>query len=160
MVRRLRELALYLVDLGLDAPLHLVVALHTGSLAPLDKFDELKLETGDMVFEPGIGHGWVLPVSCHSARPVRQDRRMASATPSPTPNPNALRFSLDVTLSEPLSASSAADAGGSPLLSALFDIAGVASVFGTADFITVTRAAGADWNEIVPLVQQAVADHL
>lgn len=85
---------------------------------------------------------------------------MASATPSPTPNPNALRFSLDVRLPDTVSASSAADAAGNPFLEALFDIAGVASVFGTADFVTVTRAAGGDWDEIVPAVQAAVEQHL
>lgn len=85
---------------------------------------------------------------------------MASATPSPTPNPNALRFSLDVSLPGTVSASSAADAGGDPFLSALVAIDGVASVFGTSDFITVTRKPGGDWDEIVPAVQKAAADHL
>ncbi|HEX7167794.1 MAG TPA: NifU N-terminal domain-containing protein [Acidimicrobiales bacterium] len=85
---------------------------------------------------------------------------MATATPSPTPNPNALRFALDVTLPAPVSASSAADASSSPLLAALFEIDGVASVFGTADFITITRSPGGDWDEIVPAVQGAVAEHL
>ena len=85
---------------------------------------------------------------------------MATATPSPTPNPNALRFALDVSLPEPLSASSADEASANPLLAALFAIEGVASVFATSDFITVTRARGADWNSIVPGVQAAVAEHL
>ena len=85
---------------------------------------------------------------------------MATATPSPTPNPNALRFQLDVTLDAPINASSADEAASSPLLAALFEIDGIASVFATADFITVTRGRGADWNEIVPKVQEAVAQHL
>lgn len=85
---------------------------------------------------------------------------MATATPSATPNPNALRFGLDVTLDAPLSASSPDDAGGHPLLGALLAIDGVASVFATADFITVTRDRGADWETIVPEVQAAVAEHL
>ena len=85
---------------------------------------------------------------------------MASATPSSTPNPNALRFSLDVTLPDTVSASSPADAAGNPFLAAVLGIDGVASVFGTADFVTVTRAAGGDWDEIVPAVQAAAAEHL
>ena len=85
---------------------------------------------------------------------------MATAAPSPTPNPNALRFSLDVTLPGTVSASSAADAGDDPFISALVAIDGVASVFGTADFVTVTRRAGADWDDIVPAVQAAAAEHL
>jgi hypothetical protein len=85
---------------------------------------------------------------------------MATATPSPTPNPNALRFSLDVTLPGTVSASSGAEAGDDPFLAAVLSIDGVASVFGTADFVTVTRSAGSNWDEIVPAVQQAAADHL
>ena len=87
-------------------------------------------------------------------------RAMATATPSPTPNPNALRFALDVTLPDTLTASSAADAGGNPFLTAVLDIEGVASVFGTADFVTVNRVPGADWDAIVPAVQAAAAEHL
>lgn len=85
---------------------------------------------------------------------------MASATPSPTPNPNAMRFSLDVTLPGTVSASSAADAGDDAFLAALLAIDGVASVFGTADFVTVTRTPGTDWEELVPAVQEAAAAHL
>ena len=85
---------------------------------------------------------------------------MASATPAPTPNPNALRFSLDVTLPGTLSASSPEEAGDNPFLAAIVAIDGVASVFATADFVTVTRATGGDWHEIVPAVQEAAAAHL
>jgi hypothetical protein len=85
---------------------------------------------------------------------------MASATPSPTPNPNALRFSLDVTLPGTVSASSPADAEGNDFLAAVLAIDGVASVFGTADFVTVTRKPGGDWDVIVPEVQEAAASHL
>lgn len=85
---------------------------------------------------------------------------MASAAPSPTPNPNALRFSLDVTLPGTVTASSAADAGDDAFVGALVAIDGVASVFGTGDFITVTRKPGADWDDIIPAVQEAAASHL
>lgn len=85
---------------------------------------------------------------------------MASASPAPTPNPNALRFSLDVTLPGTVTASSAADAGDNAFVTALLAIDGVASVFGTGDFITVTRTAGSDWDAIIPAVQKAAATHL
>ena len=85
---------------------------------------------------------------------------MATATPSPTPNPNALRFALDVTLPDTLSASSAEEAAGNPFAAAIFEAPGVASIFGTADFVTVNRQPGADWDAIVSAVQQAAADHL
>ena len=85
---------------------------------------------------------------------------MANASPSPTPNPNALRFALDVKLSDTITASSPDEAASSPFLAAVLGIDGVVSVFGTADFVTVTRRPGADWDDIVPAVQAAAAEHL
>ena len=85
---------------------------------------------------------------------------MATATPAPTPNPNALRFALDIVLPDTITASSAVEAAGNPFLEAVLAIDGVASVFGTAGFVTINRASGGDWDAIVPAVQQAAADHL
>ena len=85
---------------------------------------------------------------------------MVTATPSPTPNPNALRFSLDVSLPETISHRKGEEAGAGPLAAAVLAVEGVASVFATADFVTVTRVPGANWGDIVPSVQQAIADHL
>ncbi len=85
---------------------------------------------------------------------------MATASPAETPNPNALRFSLDVTLPGTVSASSVGDTGDNPFLAAVLGIEGVASVFGTGTFVTVTRKPGADWDVIVPAVQEAAATHL
>jgi hypothetical protein len=87
-------------------------------------------------------------------------RRMATATPAATPNPNALRFSLDVKLPATVSASSPGEAGDDPFLAAILAIEGVASVFATADFVTVTRQAGVAWDDIVEAVQAAAAEHL
>ena len=44
--------------------------------------------------------------------------------------------------------------------SVLFGAGGVASVFGTADFITITRTDGADWADIESAVRAAAAEHL
>ena len=85
---------------------------------------------------------------------------MASAEPSPTPNPNAMKFTLDVTLPEMLDVRSAEAAAGNPLAEAVFAVPGVVMLFGTADFLTVSREEGADWDEIVPAVQAIVAEHL
>lgn len=85
---------------------------------------------------------------------------MATAQPSPSPNPNALRFQLDVSLPEPLSANSAAEASGNPFLEAVFAAPGVAAVFGVNDFVTVTREPGAEWEPIVAVVQAEAAKHL
>ena len=85
---------------------------------------------------------------------------MVTATPRPTPNPNALRFALDVSLPATISHSKGDEAEAEPLAAAILAIDGVAAVFATGDFVTVTREPGADWDAIVPAVQQAVAAHL
>lgn len=79
---------------------------------------------------------------------------------SPTPNPDALKFSLDVTLDGMLNVTAAEDAGDSPFAAAMFEVPGVASVFGTADFVTITRQPDADWEPIKRAVDAAAAEHL
>ena len=85
---------------------------------------------------------------------------MARVTPSTTPNPNAMKFTLDVTLPEMIDVRSPEAAAGSPLAERVFAIPGVTMLFGTADFLTVSRAEGADWDAIVPEVQAIVAEEL
>ena len=80
---------------------------------------------------------------------------------SPTPNPDAMKFALDVRFEEMFTVSSAEDTERAPVAAAIFAGApGVASVFGTADFITVTRSADGDWAAIEEAVRAAVAEHL
>ena len=76
---------------------------------------------------------------------------------SPTPNPDAMKFTLDVTLEGMTNATTAEDAEANPFTAAVFDAPGVAGVFGTADFVTVTRQADADWAPIVAAVESAAA---
>jgi hypothetical protein len=85
---------------------------------------------------------------------------MASAEPSSTPNPNAMKFTLDVTLPAMVDVRSAEAAAGDPLAERIFAIPGVVMLFGTSDFLTVTREEGADWDRIVPAVQAVVAEEL
>ena len=85
---------------------------------------------------------------------------MATVTPSPTPNPDAMKYTLDVSFDEMATYSSAEQAASSPFAAAVFAAPGVASVFATADFCTVTRTPGADWEPITAAVQAAAAEHL
>jgi hypothetical protein len=85
---------------------------------------------------------------------------MATATPSPTPNPDATKYTLDVTFDEMVTFSDAEAAAGDPFAAAVFAAPGVASLFATANFVTVTRAPGADWEPITAAVQAAAAEHL
>ena len=85
---------------------------------------------------------------------------MATATPSDTPNPDATKYTLDVTFDEMVTFSDADAAASYPFAAAVFEAPGVASLFATANFCTVTRAAGADWAPITAAVQAAAAEYL
>jgi hypothetical protein len=77
-----------------------------------------------------------------------------------TPNPDAMKFTVDRRFDEMFTIANAEDAETNPFAKAVFEAGGVASVFGTADFVTITRSNGADWAAIEAAVRQAAADHL
>ena len=85
---------------------------------------------------------------------------MATASPVPTPNPDAMKYTLDRRLEAMIDVRSAGDADTDPFATAVFAAGGVASVFGTGDFVTVTRLPGADWETITAAVEEAAATHL
>ncbi|MEL7363936.1 MAG: NifU N-terminal domain-containing protein [Bacteroidota bacterium] len=79
-----------------------------------------------------------------------------------TPNPNALKFSLDgqqLIASGILVFNSSAEAEADPFAAALFAVPGVANVFITPDFATVTKHPAADWTAMMPSLNDAFADH-
>ena len=71
--------------------------------------------------------------------------------PQPTPNPNAMKFTVGVPVGGPATyrAGQGAD---HPMAAAILATEGVTSVFWTADFITVTKDPGGDWDSIRPAV--------
>jgi hypothetical protein len=80
-----------------------------------------------------------------------------------TPNPNAAKFTVDRTLVEGGPGESyfdAASAKDSPLGSRLFEIEGVESLLIVDDFVTVTKAEAANWDVIVPLIEDAIKEVL
>jgi predicted component of type VI protein secretion system len=79
---------------------------------------------------------------------------------STTPNPDAMKFTVDRHFDEMFNVASAEDAESNPFAKAVFAAGGVASVFGTADFVTITRSDGGDWQQIEAAVRSAAADHL
>ena len=78
-------------------------------------------------------------------------------TPARTPNPNALKFTVGVDVGGPRSYV-AANAASDPVAGSLLGIAGVASVFMTADFVTITKSSGADWSDITSAVVGILED--
>ena len=75
----------------------------------------------------------------------------------PTPNPNALKFEVGAHFDAPTSyvAGRPADHPAAALLA----LPGVTSVFMTADFVTVSKAPDAFWDEITPAARHILERH-
>lgn len=86
---------------------------------------------------------------------------MVAVTPEGTPNPNAIKFTLDRPATDRRSETfrAGSDPESSPLGHRIFQIDGVTNVFMTADFVSVTKEDGADWDEILPSVIEAIEAH-
>ena len=71
-----------------------------------------------------------------------------------------MKFTVDRRFEEMFNVSSPEDAESNPFAKAVFEAGGVMSVFGTADFVTITRAGDGDWGQIEQAVRAAAAQHL
>lgn len=81
---------------------------------------------------------------------------MTTVIPQPTPNPAAYKFTIRGHRFEgPVTIRDAAGAEGTPF-EGLFLLQGVASVFATADFVTVTKRPEADWSTLVDPARKAL----
>jgi hypothetical protein len=79
-------------------------------------------------------------------------------TISATPNPNAVKFTVGVDVGGPKSFVPGAG-GDDPVAAALVDLPGVASVFMSADFVTVSKLPDADWDPIVVAAREILEAH-
>ena len=81
-----------------------------------------------------------------------------SVDPQETPNPNAMKFTLSVKVAETGSFSFNAEDTDieHAIAAAIVAVDGVVSVFGVNDFVTVSKADSADWNQLLPLVVDAI----
>ena len=79
-----------------------------------------------------------------------------------TPNPSAVKFVLDMDALGPDSRSyfSAEEASDDALARRIFEVEGVRALFMVDDFITVTRAEDAAWDDIVEEVLCAIREEL
>ncbi|MFQ5523830.1 MAG: NifU N-terminal domain-containing protein [Acidimicrobiia bacterium] len=76
----------------------------------------------------------------------------------PTPNPNAMKFTVGV----PVGGPGTYPAGSNPdedWVAALLGLNGVASVFMTADFVTISKTPDASWDSIVPEAKAILESH-
>jgi Fe-S cluster biogenesis protein NfuA len=78
-----------------------------------------------------------------------------------TPNPSTLKFIPgQIVMSTGTADFRTADtAGRSPLARTLFGVSGVDGVFLGSDFVSVTKAADAEWFSVKPAVLAAIMDH-
>jgi len=77
---------------------------------------------------------------------------------SNTPNPNALKFSVGHDVGGPKTFVAGRD-DGDPLAAELLAIDGVASIFLTADFVTLSKMPEASWDTIGPLAREILERH-
>lgn len=79
-----------------------------------------------------------------------------------TPNPNAAKFSLDrpLPVEESRSYFDPASAEGDPLAERLFEVDGVRALLMVDDFITVTKADDADWDDLVERIAPIIEAEL
>jgi Fe-S cluster biogenesis protein NfuA len=78
-----------------------------------------------------------------------------------TPNPATLKFLPGCTVMESGTANfpERGTAARSPLAERLFELPEVGGVFLGADFITVTKSGGSDWQQLKPAVLAAIMEH-
>lgn len=85
----------------------------------------------------------------------------ANVIAQPTPNPNAMKYTLDRTISSGPSRTyaSAQEAEADPLAAKIFALAGVKQIFILNNFVTVTKEPGAFWPDLGPEVEVILRNH-
>jgi hypothetical protein len=86
---------------------------------------------------------------------------VVQVTPEGTPNPNAVKFTLDRPATDKRNESfrAGSDPADSPLGAAIFALDGVSNVFITANFVSVNKEDGVDWDELLPEVISVIEGH-
>jgi hypothetical protein len=86
---------------------------------------------------------------------------MSSFSIHPTPNPDSLKFtfaSARIVAQGMISASSTKEANGCAVVEQLLSIDGVANVFATSDFATITKLPSAEWDTVLPHVRGVLSE--
>ena len=76
----------------------------------------------------------------------------------PTPNPNAMKFAVGAPVGGPVTFRAGQETD-HPLATDILAIEGVASVFWTADFVTVSKSSDGQWEAMTPAVIAVLKDH-
>ena len=78
----------------------------------------------------------------------------------PTPNPNAMKFTANQTLFEGSGSHSfkKGQETEDPLAKELLALDGVDNIFGFQDFVTVNKEPDADWDELLPKIEDVFSN--
>lgn len=79
-------------------------------------------------------------------------------TISATPNPNAVKFTVGVDVGGPKTYVTGQETDDAPAVE-LLALPGLASVFMTADFVTISKMPDAEWDEIAPEAERILSEH-
>lgn len=88
---------------------------------------------------------------------------MATTNAEPTPNPNSLKFTAkegSFTQKRMETYASVEEAREHPLAERLFSVSGVEDVLITPEFVTVSKRATVDWEQIKPELETILQEHL
>lgn len=93
---------------------------------------------------------------------MEKEKNLIQVYGESTPNPAALKFVVNQYLLEEGSVEylNAESAANSPLARELFKFDGVASVFITANFVTINKKNGFDWYELMPIFREFIRGYL
>ncbi|WP_240374803.1 NifU N-terminal domain-containing protein [Bacillus piscicola] len=72
-----------------------------------------------------------------------------------TPNPNAIKFTASESLFEGSTSLKQGQETDNAFAKALLELEGVDNIFGYGDFVTVNKTGDADWETLIPKVQDA-----
>lgn len=80
----------------------------------------------------------------------------------PTPNPSAYKFTIrqPAVKFAPKQYKPGDDTGDVAVAKAVLDLPGVASIFMTANFVSVTQDGGSAWPDLAPKVESAIREAL
>lgn len=76
-----------------------------------------------------------------------------------TPNPNAMKFTAANKLIDGRISAKKGDSVELPLAAELLSLDGVDNIFGYEDFITVNKTFEADWDALLPKIQEVFEKH-
>ncbi|QDI92084.1 scaffolding protein [Salicibibacter halophilus] len=76
----------------------------------------------------------------------------------PTPNPNAMKITADQTIFESSTSLKKGEETDHPVAKKLLGLEGVDNIFGINDFVTVNKTEDANWDDLLPQIEQAFED--